>query len=393
MVGKSILIVDENPASRIFIANHIRGKQFNVFEAPTGKEGLIVAWREKPDLILFDPIFQELSDQEFIYRLRNDPRTEKTPLIALSKDPNPARRENCLNAGVDEYIVKSSQAMTSLDEALVRFFSPGNLVEAAVTKNERKGFLVVFLSAKGGTGTSSLCANLAMCIQQSQTDARVVVADLVLPIGSIGQIVGGDGKLNLVTVADLPPGQTNQEYFHANLQQPALWQFQILAGSPDPQHANLLKGERIGQIVDTLCSAYDFVILDLGRSLSRISLPLIQKADLIVLIVSTDQSSITLTKTVWNYLQAQGVEDQRVYAILNRAVGLEGLTKAQAEEIIGLLIKTTMPYLDGNFALANNLNQPILVKYPMDTAALILKQTAEELVNVAHRLRRARQAA
>jgi pilus assembly protein CpaE len=294
---------------------------------------------------------------------------------------------------VDEYIVKSSQAMALLDEALERFFTPGAPAESAVTESERNGLLVVFLSAKGGTGTSSLCANLAMCIQQSQTDARVVVADLVLPIGSIGQIVGGDGKLNLVTVADLPPGQTNREYFHANLQQPALWQFQILAGSPDPQHANLLKGERIGQIVDTLRDAYDFVILDLGRSLSRISLPLIQKADLIVLIVSTDQSSITLTKTVWNYLQAQGVEDQRVYAILNRAVGLEGLTKAQAEEIIGLPIKTTMPYLGGNFALANNLNQPILVKYPMDTASLILKQTAEELVNVARHLRRARQAA
>ncbi|HLO16069.1 MAG TPA: hypothetical protein VK206_14650, partial [Anaerolineales bacterium] len=68
-------------------------------------------------------------------------------------------------------------------------------------------------------------------------------------------------------------------------------------------------------------------------------------------------------------------------------VGLEGLTKAQAEEIIGLPIKTTMPYMGSNFALANNLNQPITIKYPTDTASIILKGTAEDMINLAHRLR------
>jgi pilus assembly protein CpaE len=232
-----------------------------------------------------------------------------------------------------------------------------------------------------------------MNIQQSQPEARVVVADLVLPIGSIGPIVGSEGTLNLVTVADLPAEQTNAEYFYKNLPKPDGWQYQVLTGSPDPEHGNSIRGERINQIVEMLCSAYDFVILDIGRSLSRISLPLIQKADLIVLIVSTDQSTVKLTKTVYDYLQTQGVSSQNVYAILNRALGLEGMTKAQAEEIIGLPIKTTMPYMAGNFALANNLNQPITLKYPTDTASIILKGAAEEIVNLARRIRQETQTA
>jgi pilus assembly protein CpaE len=229
-----------------------------------------------------------------------------------------------------------------------------------------------------------------MNIQQEHPDVSVVVADLVLPIGSIGQIVGDNGKLNLVTVADLPSGQTDDEYFRRNLPKPELWQFQLLAGSPDPQHGNSIKGERIGEIVNVLCSTYDFVILDIGRSLSRISLPLIQKADLIILVVSTDQSTIKLTKTVWDYLQTQGVDSQKIYAILNRAVGLEGLTKTQAEEIISLPIKTTMLYMGSNFALANNLNQPITKKYPTDTASIIFKETAADIVKLVHDLRRGR---
>ena len=394
MPGQTILVVDDNPASRVFLAKHLRGKHYNILEASTGKEGLILAWRDQPDLVLFDPTLRDIPDQEFIQKLRHDARTASIPLVALSTDPGAARREACLNAGVSDYLVKSSSALVALEESLNRIFGavPSPLAAAAEKEEKKNGWLIVFLSAKGGTGTSSLCANLAMNIQQSQPEAGVVVADLVLPIGSIGQIVGDEGKLNLVTVADLPAGQTSTEYFHKSLPQPALWQFQVLAGSPDPEHANSLKGDRIGQIVDTLCSAYDFVILDIGRSLSRISLPLIQKADLIILIVSTDQSTVTLTQTVWNYLQSQGLDNQKVYAILNRAVGLEGLTKAQAEEIIGLPIKTTMPYLGSNFALANNLNQPITIKYPTDTASIILKETAQDMVALARRLR-ARKAA
>ena len=387
MVGKTILIVDENPASRVFLANYLRAKQFKVLEAPTGKEGLIVAWGQETDLVLFDPALADISDKEFIYKLRNDPRTMKARLVALSSDPSPARREACLSAGVDDYLVKSSQAIPALEQILTRVFETEAPEQVPDQGAGKSGLLVVFLSAKGGTGTSSLCANLAVNIQQSQPDARVVVADLVLPIGSIGPIVGQEGTLNLVTVTDLPAGQTNAEYFHKNLPRPEYWKYQVLTGSPDPEHGNSIKGERISQVVSMLCSAYDFVILDIGRSLSRISLPLIQKADLIVLIVSTDQSTVKLTKTVCDYLQTQGVNSQKIYAILNRAVGLEGVTKVQAEELIGLPIKTTMPYMGGNFALANNLNQPITVKYPTDTASIILKGAAEEIVNLARRMR------
>jgi Flp pilus assembly CpaE family ATPase len=387
VVGKTILLLDENPASRNFLATTLREKQFKVLDAPSGKEALIIAWRDAPDLILFDPVLSDIRDDEFITKLRTNPRTKNMPLLALSSDPGPARRDACINAGVDEYLVKSSQALISLDETLVRILSQRPSIEEAVRVGKEPGLLFVFLSAKGGTGTSSLCANIAMNIKQGQPEARVVVVDLVLPIGSIGPIVGYEGKLNIATVADLPASQMSRDYFPKNLPKPELWQFQLLPGSPDPQTANALKADRVDYVVDTLLSTYDYVILDIGRSLSRISLPLIQKADLIALIVSTDQSTLKLTKTIYKYLQSQGIDPQKIYTILNRALGLDGVTKTEAEEIIGLPIKTTLPYMGGNFALANNLNQPITTKYPNDTASIILKELAINMGKAARQLR------
>jgi len=387
VVGKTILLLDENEASRKFLANTLQGKQIKVLEAASGKEALIVAWRDEPDLILFDPILSDFRGEEFIQKLRQNARTNQTPIIAFSSDPNPTRREGCLNAGATEYILKSSEAISALGGTLNRIFGAQRPTPTSDSRKKEKGLLIVFLSAKGGTGTSSLCANLAMNIKLHEPEARVVVADLVLPIGSIGQIVGYEGKLNLVTVADLPSEQTNEEYFNENLPELELWKFQLLAGSPDPQHGNNININRIEQVVDVLRNAYDFIFLDLGRSLSRISLPLIQQADLIPLIVATDQSTVQLTKTVLEYFQAQDVDEQSIYAILNRAVGLEGLTKAEAEKILGFTIKTTLPYMGSNFTLANNLNQPITIKFPNDTASIILKETAGDMIKLARRLR------
>ena len=390
MIGKTILVVDENQATRGYLSSVLKERQFNVLEVGSGKEALISAWRDHPDMVLFDPTFSDVQDVEFVQKLRQNARSGKMHIVAFSSDPAPARREACLKAGVEEYIVKSSEAVPQLHQVLDQFFGAGSIpveISEAGQDERENGLLIVFLSAKGGTGTSSLCANLAMTIKEQNPDARVVVADLVLPIGSIAQIVGFEGEENLVTVADLPSEETKQEYFLKKLPEPELWKFQLLAGSPDPQHGNKLKGDRIEQIMDVLRASYDFIILDLGRSLSRISLPLIQQADLIPLIVSTDLSTVKLTKTVWDYLHEQGVDTQNIYAILNRAVGLEGLTKGEAEKIIGFPIKTTLPYMGSNFALANNLNQPIITKYPKDTAAIIFKDTAADMVKLARQLR------
>ncbi len=395
MAGNKILIVDADIASRNFVAAALQKDGHHVLQAASGREGLILAWRDRPEVIIMDPVMADLQGEEFVTRLRSDARTARVPLIALSSDPQPARVplialssdpqparvRSCMEAGFSEYLVKTVQAIPALIETVGRL---GGDTAATIKSG---GLLMVFLSAKGGTGTSSLCANIAMNIAHNQPEARVAVADIILPIGSIAEIVGYEGNQNLITIADMPASETTPEFFREHLAELANWQFHLLAGSSDPENGNQLKVGRIGDIVDALKASYDFVLLDLGRSLSRFSLPLIEHADLIVMIVSTDLGTVRLTKTVWEYLRSKGVQASSIYTILNRAVGLEGLTKTEAEKIIGVEIKTAMPYLGSNFSLANNQHQPIASKFPQDTASIVLKEAAQQMVSMARRLR------
>jgi pilus assembly protein CpaE len=255
------------------------------------------------------------------------------------------------------------------------------------TRPLKGGLLFTFLSAKGGTGTSSLCANLAMNLAANQPDSRVIVVDMVLPIGSIAHIVGYEGAQNLIEVAALPEERISPDYFRENLAELDVWGFHLLAGSPDPERSRQLSVDRVPPIIGALRGVYDYVLLDIGRALSRITMPLIEESDLIVLIVSTDTSTVALTRTLVYYLKDKGIDPRRIYGILNRAVGLEGMTKVEAEKVIGISIKTAMPHLSGQVALANNLHQPLSAKYPRDTIAIILKETAQEMASLGRRLR------
>ena len=71
---------------------------------------------------------------------------------------------------------------------------------------------------------------------------------------------------------------------------------------------------------------------------------------------------------------------QRIYAIQNRAVGLEGLTKAALEKMLGLPIGVTMPFMGDNVTVANNRHEPLISRIQSDSISLLLKQATNQMI-------------
>lgn len=372
----SVLVIDADSASRNYLSAMLSRSGYSVLSASLGREGLISAWRDQPAIIILDPALPDLPGLDLVNRLRQDRRTANVILVALSSRENPPEMAALLAAGCSEYMVKSSQTVQNLLELLPRFISGEH------NQPKKQGMLITFISAKGGTGTSSLCANIAMCLATEKADKKVALMDLVLPLGSIAHIVGYSERLNLVSAARLAPDQMTAAYFKDNLPRISGWYFHLLASAPDPESASQLPGDRVGDILKAIQESYDYIFVDLGRSLSRISLPIIQKADGIVLILSTDLATADLTMTVMEYLKAKGVDPLRFFPIQNRAVGLEGLTRSELEKRIGLSIGVTMPFMGDNITVANNRHEPLATRLQNDSSILLLKQAAHQLAEL-----------
>ena len=376
MEHATVLVIDSDEANRGFLAQLLKKKNYRSVETSTGAEGIRLLENEDVNLIVFDTNLPDLQPLELLERLKQNPRVADIPCVVLSSKSDPDEMQACLEAGCAEYYIKSGMVMMTFVDSIPKLLVEGKRLR----KSQDNGFLFVFLSAKGGTGTSSLCANIGMNMATHLPQSRVSVVDLVLPMGSVASLVGvEEDEFNLVEVAKRDESDITAEYLKQNLLVPPHWLFHLLPGAPTPESAGDLQAGHISNIVSSLRSGYDYVLVDLGRSLSRISLPLIQEADLLVLILSTDLSTVNHTQKLWHYLQGQGVSSDKVYPILNRAVGLEGLTKKEAEDILGLEINLMMPYMMGNFTLANNQHTPVSIKFPTDSASMVLKQAAIEM--------------
>jgi pilus assembly protein CpaE len=383
----SILIVDGDVRSRNYLSALLFKQGYIARTASFGKEGYIAALRDRPDAVIFDPDMSDIDAIEFIHKLRSDRRTSGMLCIALARKENPAQMADLLAAGCNEYLIKNPENIDKILKLVagtspqVQETQPAGGVRK---KKKRKGGLLgVFLSAKGGTGTSSLCANIAHNIAINETGMDVAVMDMVLPIGSIGQLVGYHGDFNLISAATYPLEKLDGQYLRRNLTPLENWHFRLLSGSPDPESSNSLDASRIPVLIRAFRQAFDLTFVDLGRSLSRISLPIIQEADVVVVVTGADLSTVNLTQVTWSYLQQKGLDAHRIYMVMNRAVGLEGLGKSDAERIIGITLKATIPYMAGNFTLANNQHIPVLQKIPNDTAALMLDQISSQILETA----------
>lgn len=372
----SVLVLDSDPRTLNFLAAYLSRHGYHAQTGASAREGYIAALRDQPQVVIFDPLLPDMPGVEFVRRLRNDRRSANMLCIALTASPAADFTSALLAAGCNEVLPKTPDVF----EKLLALLRPTAAPQAAARQG---GMLLVFLSAKGGSGTSSLCANLAHNIAQANLEWEVAVMDLVLPLGSIAPIVGYDESFSLAQAAAETPESVSGEYLRQRMPLQETWRFRLLAGAADPESANALEASRIPGLIRAARQAFDLTLVDLGRSLSRISLPIILEADVVALVLSADLSTISLSRKVWDYLQAKGLQHQRVYPMLNRVVGPEGLSKSDAERLLGLQIQATIPYMMGNMTLSNNQHLPVARHLPNDTAAMMLNQVSRDIVHLA----------
>src|SRR5512140_424093 len=116
----SILLIDADATSRHYLVNALGERGYLVSSCSSGREGLIAAWRDLPDLIILDPTLADISGPELVTRLRQDRRTANLPLIALGHQDHPMEKAALQSAGVNEYLLKSGLTLQALLDAIPR---------------------------------------------------------------------------------------------------------------------------------------------------------------------------------------------------------------------------------------------------------------------------------
>lgn len=104
---KKILIVDDQPEVARLLEIVLRREGRQLLFAESGEEGLEVARKSSPDLILLDIMMPgELDGYEVARRLKKDPATAHMHIIVMTAKVRDQDRQEAFDAGVDDYISK-----------------------------------------------------------------------------------------------------------------------------------------------------------------------------------------------------------------------------------------------------------------------------------------------
>lgn len=104
---KSILLVDDDMRNIFALSAVLDGFGFKVEIANDGEEALKkIEEMEKVDLVLMDIMMPKMDGFETMIAIRKDPKWKKLPIIALTAKAMKEDRQNCIDAGANDYITK-----------------------------------------------------------------------------------------------------------------------------------------------------------------------------------------------------------------------------------------------------------------------------------------------
>jgi CheY-like chemotaxis protein len=137
--GQRVLLVEDNPLSQSLGQEMLRRCGLETQVASTGREALQWVQQASFDIILMDVQMPQMDGYEATARILQweaETSTKHTPIIALTAHALPQDRQRCLEAGMDDYLVKPYD-QESLSNIIFRWLTspalpPGQTVQDAV---------------------------------------------------------------------------------------------------------------------------------------------------------------------------------------------------------------------------------------------------------------------
>ena len=102
----TVLLADSDPDCRTIYGTVLRQRGIRVLEAVDGEEALMRAREEIPTAIVLETMLPLLDGFEVAARLRDDPRTARISMVAVTWSANPEHRHRASAGGFATYLVK-----------------------------------------------------------------------------------------------------------------------------------------------------------------------------------------------------------------------------------------------------------------------------------------------
>jgi pilus assembly protein CpaE len=257
-------------------------------------------------------------------------------IIALNDTADPEVILGAIRAGASEFLYPPIEA--GLSRALERLSAERTKAQSAPGRH--RGKTIGFVSAKGGCGATTVASHVAVEIQRATTQ-EVLLADLDMESGLIGFLMKSKSTYTILD-AIRNVHRLDQSYWKA-LVSNGIPGLEVISAPTTATVRESLTGEPFRHVLQFTRGVYDWIVADLGRSLSTLTAGLIDEIDELYLIATLDLPALHQTKQVVQAALDTGYARNRLRLILNRAPKRMDFDLAQVQRVLGLPIFEMLP--------------------------------------------------
>ena len=289
--------------------------------------------RMRPDVVLVDISNWREPLEGLVTSIRGaigDPM-----LIALNTHAEADAILSSLRAGINEYLYPPLQE--PLKKALERRSAERSRRRDAGTKGGGKAY--GFMSAKGGCGATTLVTHVAA--ELGRQNQKVLLTDLDMDAGMVAFITKTKSVYSILDAVN-NLHRLDIHYWKA-LVSNGIPGVEIVSSPLALASKQQPKDEQIRHVLAFARPHYDWTLVDLGRSLSRMALAALEEIDEACLVTTLEVPALHQSKQIVQTLLDGGFGKNRVKLILNRAPKRLDITPGELEKMLGVPIFFTVP--------------------------------------------------
>lgn len=304
--------------------------------------------KDVPDVLIVNGGLPENGGLESLERLRLS--HPEAAFIVVSDNHSPDFLLRAMRAGVRE-VLPTPTVGAQLPAAIGRIAPRRRVAETT------EGRILAMTSCKGGSGATFFATNLAWVLATGH-GKRVALIDMNLQFGDAAMYVTDQSPASNLAQVCQQIHRLDASFLASAMIEVAP-DFHLLAAPDDPAHATDVKAEHVEAILKVARANYDFVIVDVGRSLDSVSLQPFDMADMIFPVVQLTLPFIREAKRLVQVFRSLDYPMSKVGLIVNRYQKNSEISLQDLERTVNAKVFKALPNCYEDVAASVNQGEPI----------------------------------
>lgn len=267
----------------------------------------------------------------------------------------------------DDY-VDETEVNEALEPVLVKIMSSS-------AAREEPGKVIAILSPSGGSGSSVVATNLATVLAKEHRSCALL--DLKLGAGVC------DALLDLKPTHTLADLCRNADRMDRGMFERLLTRhssgLQLMAPPTSFAEIGYITGQGVRQALTMCRGLFPYVVVDCDRTYSEEQVEVLRQADLLLMVLRLDFTSLRNVRQAMEHLEQLGVDRNRVRLVINRLGQPKEVSLSKAEVALGMKVFKTIPNDPPTVNKATNNGIPVVVDAPRSTVARSLLELAKDV--------------